>query len=63
MSQDSSLNGTYCIKNAPHQRGDLWVRVQNGKVFILEPAGHWWRHKVFTVREFREILTNPVNNQ
>lgn len=34
--------GVYCIRNAPHQNGDLWVEVtQELKVKVLDPAGSW----------------------
>jgi hypothetical protein len=47
---------TYCIPNAPHQNGDLWVKVAKNKVTVMNPAGAWWRGKTFTVEEFRAIF-------
>jgi hypothetical protein len=47
----------YCIRDAPHQHGDLWVEVTlDLKVRVLDPAGAWWRGREFTLQEFREIF-------
>lgn len=49
--------GVYCIKDAPNQHGDLWVEVTlDLKVKVLDPAGAWWRGRIFTMQEFREIF-------
>jgi hypothetical protein len=47
---------TYCIPNAPHQNGDLWVKVVRNKVTVMNPAGAWWRGKTFTLEEFRAVF-------
>ena len=49
---------TYCIPNAPKQNGDLWVEVtEDQQVKVMNPAGNWWRGKVFaTVEEFRQAF-------
>jgi hypothetical protein len=53
----------YCIKNAPHQNGDLWVEVtENRKVIIKDPAGAWWRGREFTIEEFRDIINEGVES-
>jgi hypothetical protein len=46
--------GTWCIVDAPKQNGDLWVEVtKDQQVKVMNPAGHWWRGKVFaTVEDF-----------
>lgn len=46
----------YCIRNAPKQHGDLWVRVVEDRVEVLDPAGAWWRGRSFSVREFNELI-------
>lgn len=46
----------YCIPNAPHQHGSLWVKVVRKKVHVMAPAGKWWRDKIFTIDEFNDIL-------
>lgn len=47
----------YCIPNAPHQKGDLWVEVTpNLKVRAIEPTTDWWRDREFTIEEFRDII-------
>jgi len=43
---------TYCVKNAPHQKGDLWIKVCGDTVKVMNPAGKHWRGKTFTVNEF-----------
>lgn len=48
----------YCIPNAPKQNGDLWVKVVDDQVTVMNPAGKWWRDKTFTLQEFRNILRN-----
>lgn len=50
--------GVYCIPNAPHQNGDLWVEVtMERRVRVLEPAGAWWRGREFSMEEFRDIMS------
>jgi len=46
----------YCIPNAPHQNGDLWVKVVRNRVIVMDPSGNWWRGKTFTIAEFRAIF-------
>lgn len=46
----------YCIPNAPHQHGDLWVKVVGNQVVVMDPAGAWWRGRSFAVNEFRAAL-------
>ena len=47
----------YCIPNAPHQHGDLWVEVTpERKVRAIEPTTDWWKGKEFTMDEFRDII-------
>lgn len=47
----------YLIKNAPKQHGDLWVELSpDNIVTILNPAGTWWRDKIFTLDEFNAII-------
>ena len=49
--------GAWCIPNAPHQHGDLWVEVTEDQlVTVMNPAGNWWRGKTFTVEQFRQVL-------
>lgn len=50
------MSEVYCIPNAPHQNGDLWVEVTGNTVKIMDPAGRWWRGKTFTVEEFRKVF-------
>lgn len=51
----------YCIKNAPHQNGDLWVEVTlDLKVKVLDPAGAWWQGREFTMQEFRDIINEAT---
>lgn len=47
-----------CIRNAPKQHGDLWVRVVEDRVEVLDPAGAWWRGRSFYVREFNELINH-----
>ena len=53
----NDFSGTWCLTNAPNQNGDLWVKVTKGqKVKIMNPAGNYWRGRVFaTVEEFRKV--------
>jgi hypothetical protein len=50
--------GAWCVSNAPHQNGDLWVEVsENQQVRVMNPAGTWWRGRVFaTVQEFQQVF-------
>ncbi len=50
------MTETYCIPNAPRQRGDLWVEVTNNTVKVMDPAGAFWRGKTFTIEEFRKAF-------
>ena len=53
------MKEVYCIPNAPHQNGDLWVEVIDQKtVNVMNPAGAWWRGRTFTLEEFRVFLNN-----
>jgi len=54
--------GAWCIPNAPKQNGDLWVNVTaDQKVEVMNPAGTWWRGKVFaTVEEFRQVFKEAL---
>lgn len=47
----------YCIRDAPHQNGDLWVEVTpENTVRVLSPASEFWRFREFTMQEFRDII-------
>lgn len=50
--------GAWCITNAPKQNGDLWVWVtKDQQVQVMDPAGAWWRGKVFaTLEEFKKVF-------
>ena len=49
----------YCIRDAPHQNGDLWVEVTpEHTVRVLSPVSEFWRFREFTMQEFRDILTD-----
>ena len=50
------MSEVYCIPNAPRQHGDLWVEVTGNIVKVMDPAGHWWRGRTFTVEEFRKVI-------
>ena len=50
------MSEIYCITNAPHQHGDLWVEVSETTVKVLNPAGAWWRGKTFTHEEFCNVF-------
>lgn len=51
---------TYCIPNAPKQRGDLWVEVTEDTVKIMDPAGAFWRGRTFTFEEFRKVFIEAL---
>ncbi len=55
--------GAWCIPNAPKQNGDLWVEVtEDQQVKVMNPAGAWWRGKVFaTVEEFQQVYLKAKN--
>jgi hypothetical protein len=44
--------GVYCFRDAPHQRGDLWVRVRKKTVKILSPTSEYWRGRVIKIEDF-----------
>ena len=50
--------GAWCIPDAPKQHGDLWVWVtEDQQVRVLNPAGAWWRDRVFaTLEDFRKVF-------
>ena len=50
------MKNVFCIHNAPRQTGDLWVKVEDGTVKVMDPAGTWWRGKTFTVEEFCKVF-------
>lgn len=45
-----------CLPNAPKQNGDLWIKVnEDNRVYVMNPAGKWWRDRSFTVGEFVKL--------
>lgn len=50
------MSEVYCIPNAPKQHGDLWVKVTDNKVKVMDPAGAWWRNREFTLEEFQQVF-------
>ena len=54
------MTETYCIPNAPKQRGDLWVEVTEDTVKVMDPAGAFWRGKTFTLEEFRKVFMDAL---
>jgi hypothetical protein len=50
------MSEVYCILNAPHEHGSLWVEFDGATVKVMNPAGAWWRDKEFTKDEFLEII-------
>ena len=50
------MNEVYCITDAPKQNGNLWVEVTGDTVKVMNPAGTFWRGKVFTIAEFRKVF-------
>jgi hypothetical protein len=60
LSERCTMTETYCIPNAPKQRGDLWVEVTEDKVKVLNPAGAFWRDKTFTLEEFRKVFMKAL---
>lgn len=55
--------GVWCLPNAPRQNGDLWVEVtKDQKVKVMNPAGKWWRGRVFaTVEDFYQVFKEAKN--
>ena len=56
-------DGVYCIPNAPHQHGNLWVEVSGEKVRVMNPAGVWWRDRTFTIEEFQQVFKDIINER